>query len=98
MYIHKHVTWDPPKAIRNREKHGVSFEEAATVFLDANALDWDDEGHSRMEERRKRAGKSAQQRIVLVVYTARRTSDGQETIRIISARQASRKEREAYSR
>jgi hypothetical protein len=98
MYIHKCVTWDPPKAILNRDKHGVSFEEAATVFLDANALDWDDEGHSRMEERRKRIGKSAQQRIVLVVYTTRRTNDGQETIRIISARQASRKEREAYSR
>jgi uncharacterized DUF497 family protein len=42
-------TWDIGKAIANFEKHGVSFEEAATVFGDANGLDWDDPAHSAQE-------------------------------------------------
>jgi uncharacterized DUF497 family protein len=49
-------TWDVAKAISNYEKHGVSFEEAATVFRDANALDWQDLAHSQQEPRYKRLG------------------------------------------
>jgi uncharacterized DUF497 family protein len=90
--------WDPAKAIINFEKHEVSFEEAATVFADPDALDWKDEKHSEEETRFKRLGKSVLNKIVLVVYTYRRTEDEKEAIRIISARQANRKEREAYSR
>jgi hypothetical protein len=89
-------SWDAAKATRNFEKHGVAFDEAATVFADPEALDWSDLTHSRTEARSKRLGKSFAARVLLVVYTIRRARDGKETVRIISARQASRKERKAY--
>jgi uncharacterized DUF497 family protein len=89
--------WNTLKAISNYEKHGVPFEEAATVFGDPEALDWEDPDHSREERRSKRIGTSIERRILIVVYTIRRSKNGEETIRIISARQASRKERKAYS-
>ena len=90
-------SWDTAKAARNLRKHGVSCEEAATVFADPEALDWEDTGHSAVEPRSKRLGKSVAGRVLLLVYTIRRIKDGKETIRIISARQASQKERKAYS-
>ena len=90
--------WDVPKAIANFEKHGVPFEEAATVFGDSSALDWHDITHSHQERRFKRLGLSVSNRLLLVVYTIRRTRDEKETIRIISARPASRKEHQAYTR
>jgi hypothetical protein len=91
-------SWDPQKAIVNFEKHGVSVEEAATVFADTEGLDWEDLTHSDYETRYRRLGISVERNVLLVVYTIRRTGDGKETIRIISARQASRKERKSYSR
>src|SRR2546427_3379250 len=91
-------SWDIRKAIGNFEKHGVPFEEAATVFGDPDGLDWEDLAHSQRELRYKRGGISVAGRILLVVYTLRRAGDGKETIRIIGARQASRKERQTYSR
>ena len=91
-------SWDTNKAITNFEKHGVSFEESATVFGDPEALDWEDADHSHDEQRYKRLGKSVTGRVLLVVYTLRRLENEKETIRIISARQASSKERQAYSR
>jgi len=91
-------SWDPQKAILNFQKHGVPFEEAATVFADPDALEWDDPAHSQREVRLKRIGVSITGRVVLVVYTLRRGRDGKETVRIIGARQASRKERQAYTR
>jgi uncharacterized protein len=91
-------TWDVAKAIANFEKHGVSFEEAATVFGDVNGLDWDDPAHSSQERRFKRLGQSVSGRIVLVVYTVRGVGHEKETFRIISARPASRRERQAYTR
>jgi uncharacterized DUF497 family protein len=48
--------WDSRKAARNLEKHGVSFEEAATVFADPDALEWEDLEHSARENRFKRLG------------------------------------------
>jgi uncharacterized protein len=89
-------SWDPTKAIGNFEKHGVSFEEAATVFSDQLALEVDDIDHSDSESRFIRLGRSTTERILTVVYTIRERDHGQETIRIISARAASRKERKAY--
>ncbi|MEC4680795.1 MAG: BrnT family toxin [Nitrospirota bacterium] len=89
--------WDIQKAITNFEKHGVPFEEAATIFADPDGLDWEDLIHSQQEKRSKRVGQSITGRILLVVYTIRRTNHGKETIRIIGARQASRKERAAYT-
>ncbi len=90
-------SWDTRKALGNLKKYGVSFEEAATVFGDAEALDWDDPEYSLQEHRFKRLGASLSGRIVIVVYAPRRLKDGKEIIRIISARQATRKEREAYA-
>ncbi len=90
-------SWDIRKAISNYEKHGVSFKEAATIFVDPDALDFEDRQHSEDEDRHKRLGIAATGRIILVVYTLRVLANGKETIRIISARPASRKERKAYS-
>lgn len=90
-------TWDAQKAIINFHKHGVSFEEASTVFADAEGLDWEDLAHSTDEARYKRLGMSLNGNILIVIYTVRRSKDGKETIRVISARPASRKERKAYT-
>ena len=87
--------WDPRKAKSNRLKHGVSFEEAATAFLDPTGLDGEDVEHSESEERRLRLAKSSLGRVLVVAYTIRRTDD-EEVTRIISARRASRKERKKY--
>jgi uncharacterized DUF497 family protein len=90
-------SWDTRKALKNYEKHAVPFEEAATIFSDADGLDWEDLEHGQTERRSKRPGRSSQGRVLLVVYTLRRLANDTETIRIISARQASRKERKAYA-
>lgn len=90
-------SWDLRKAQVNYEKHGVAFEEAATVFADPAGLDWEDLAHSRQERRYKRLGRSVTGRMLLIVYTVRRMPHGHETIRVISARQALRKERQAYA-
>ena len=86
--------WDARKASANQEKHGASFEEAASVFGDPDALDGPDVGHSRQESRYLRLGRAATGRVLMVSYTRRRRGNG-ETIRIISARRASRRERAA---
>ena len=88
--------WDARKAAVNRTKHGVSFEEAATVFGDPDALDGPDLRHSDEESRFLPLGRAATGRVLIVAYTVRRRDHG-ETIRIISARRASRKERAAYA-
>jgi uncharacterized protein len=85
--------WDTRKASANQDKHGVSFEEAASVFGDHDA-DGPDVGHSGRELRHLRLGRAATGRVLMVAYTRRRRGDG-ETIRIISVRRASRKERAA---
>ena len=90
-------SWDARKALSNLKKHGVSFEEAAIVFADPEALDWDDPEHSNSEVRFKRLGTSVTGRILIVSYAPRRMKDAKEIIRIISARQATRKERQAYA-
>lgn len=87
---------DGKKANGNLLKHGVAFEEAATVFADPDALDGPDIGHSADEARFLRLGRSALGRALMVAYTFRR-SGNVETIRIISARRASRREGAAYS-
>jgi len=91
-------SWSTQKALINFEKHRISFEEAATVFADSDALDWEDLIHSQQERRFKRLGQSIQGHLLLVVYTVRRLKNGKETVRIISARAASRKERKAYAK
>jgi uncharacterized protein len=88
--------WDANKAATNLRKHGVSFEEAATVFADPDALDGPDLRHSEQEERSLRLGRSLTGRVLIAAYTVRGAGNG-ETIRIISARRASGKERAAYA-
>jgi uncharacterized DUF497 family protein len=87
--------WDPAKAAANLSKHGVSFDEAKTAFADTRGLDGPDIEHSSVEARFLRIGLSALGRILTNAYTVRRKDDV-EVIRIISARQASRKEKAAY--
>ena len=87
--------WDSRKAAANLSKHGVPFAEAASVFADPEALDGPDLRHSAQEARFLRLGRSLAGRVLMVAYTHRRSGDA-EKIRIISARRASRKERDAY--
>ena len=88
--------WDASKATTNVRKHGVSFDEAATVFADPDALDGPDLTHSVQEERSLRLGCSLLGRVLVVAYTIR-GSGNDEKIRIISARRANRQERAAYT-
>lgn len=88
--------WDGQRAAANSAKHGVSFEEAGTVFGDPDARDGPDLQHSGEESRFLRLGRAATGRVLIVSYILRRHRDG-EGIRIISARRASRKERAAYA-
>ena len=96
VYTEYVFEWDPRKAEANAAKHGVSFDDAVTVFLDGNALDGSDVRHSTAEPRFLRLGRAADGRVLMVAYTLRMSGDA-ETIRIISARRASRRERAAYS-
>jgi uncharacterized DUF497 family protein len=88
--------WDPRKAEANAGKHGVTFDDAVSVFLDTDALDGPDLQHSTAEPRSLRLGRAADGRVLMVAYTLRRRGDA-EAIRIISARRASRRERAAYA-
>jgi uncharacterized DUF497 family protein len=83
--------WDDDKAAANEEKHGVKFEEAATVFGDRLSLTIADVLHSEGEERYITMGKSSGQRVLVVVHL-----EDDERIRIISAREATSAERKAY--
>lgn len=84
--------WDAAKAQRNIRKHGVSFEEAATVFLDPFAMTFNDPDHSADERRYITIGVSSRQRLLLVAHGDKDES----TIRLISAREATRREKNAY--
>ena len=84
--------WDRRKAQSNWRKHGVSFEEAATAFLDPDGLDGEDLEHSESDPRRLRLAKSGSGRVLLIAYTIR-SEGNEETTPIISARRARRKER-----
>jgi len=83
--------WDPAKARQNLTKHGVSFEEAQSVFFDPSSVTIADPDHSIREPRFVINGYSIRQRQLVVVHTDR---DGR--IRIISARPANRLERKLY--
>ncbi len=83
--------WDPAKAIANLERHGVSFEEAVTVFQDPLAKVHPDPDHSESEPREILIGHSARRDLLLVAFT-----DRQGKIRLISARKVTRRERRDY--
>ena len=87
--------WDGAKEAENRRKHGVSFQEAETVFSDDHALLIDDPEHSDNEPRFVLLGLSSRLRTLVVVHAHRATED---VIRLISARKANRRERANYNR
>ena len=87
--------WDAEKASINQKKHGVTFEEAQTVFADYDALRIFDPDHSEDEDRFILLGMSAVLRILVVCHCYR---ENDEKIRIISARKATKKESAAYER
>ena len=84
--------WDPRKAKRNLAKHGVSFDDAKMVFDDDLFQAFADPDHSTEESRFIIMGQSKQGRLLVVAYTERF-----DTIRIISAREATRRERKTYA-
>ena len=88
--------WDPRKAESNLSKHGVSFEDAMTVFLDPQALTIFDDDHNDEEDRWVTLGQSSGQKLLLVVHTHVEISDEAVAIRIISARRPTRKEADQY--
>ena len=83
--------WDPKKAAANFKKHGVTFQEAATVFGDPLAITFQDPDHSMNEERQMTFGLSLQKRLIVVAHAERK-----DRTRIISARPMDRKERVIY--
>ena len=85
--------WDPRKDAENQRKHRISFQEARTVFANEYAVLLDDPDHSTAEERYILLGLSTSFRVLVVVHTYRR---GDDTIRIISARKATKPERRQY--
>ena len=89
--------WDVAKERLNIKKHRVSFEQASYVFADPFALNKHDDEHSQDEERWILLGKALNKTILLVVHTYR-DSNGKEFVRIISARKANQKEKQAYQK
>src|SRR5574341_1519519 len=87
--------WDVSKSQSNAWKHGISFEEAATTWTDANAIERHDVEHSEEEERWLRIGMSSRD-AVLVIWFSVRVDGEEETVRIIGARKATRSERRLY--
>lgn len=86
--------WDPAKNQANRRKHGVSFEEAETAFADDGALLIHDPDHSDQEDRFVLLGFSSALRALVVCHCY---PSGDDVIRIISARKATRREQLAYN-
>jgi uncharacterized DUF497 family protein len=83
--------WNPDKAVVNLKKHGVSFTEAATVFGDPLSITFPDPDHSNNESRYITIGLSRNGRLLILAHT-----DRNNRIRIISAREATRRERRFY--
>jgi uncharacterized protein len=88
----KKVEWHPKKNASNLKKHGISFEEAYTVFFDSNAVEFYDDDNPSEESRFLLLGSSFKLRLLLICYCVR---EG-DTIRIISARKATSTESKEY--
>ncbi len=87
--------WNRAKDSANQKKHGVSFEEAKSVFFDEFAVQFYDEEHSEEEDRFIMLGMSNESRVLVVCHCERNEGN---TIRIISARKATKKERSFYTK
>lgn len=89
--------WDSRKALSNIKKHGISFEQAAQVFLDPLAITVFDETHSSNEERWITLGQNTNRDLLVVSHAFLQTDADRSLIRIISARLATKQETRAYS-
>ncbi len=87
--------WDEDKNITNIKKHGISFDEASTVFFDERAILFDDPEHSEDEERFLLLGMSEEANLCIVCHCYRKSDT---VIRLISARKATKKESDRYVR
>jgi uncharacterized protein len=90
--------WDPGKAAQNQRKHRVSFEQAATVFLDQQALSVYDSEHSENEDRWITLGSDKQGALLVVCHTFREIGASNAVVRLISSRKATKAERKQYER
>ena len=89
--------WDPTKAKTNFRKHRISFERASEIFLDPFMLSVFDEAHSTNEDRWLTVGKDRNDVTIVVVHTFREIDSDNSTIRIISARRATKQEDKQYN-
>jgi hypothetical protein len=90
------ITWDPIKAQSNIAKHGLTFVQAATVLNDALALTVFDAAHSEFEERWFTLGMSSDGKLLALSHTYQHAGPIHVRVRIISAREATRRERQQY--
>jgi uncharacterized DUF497 family protein len=88
--------WDSQKAKENLQKHRISFERAATIFHDPQALSIFDVAHSQDEDRWVTLGSDSSGTLLVVVHTFHALDDAARRVRIISARKATRKEARQY--
>jgi uncharacterized DUF497 family protein len=88
--------WDPAKARQNLQKHGISFERAARVFLDPFAISIFDEHHSETEDRWVTIGAEANEVLLVVVHTFRSVDADVSLVRLVSARKATKEETHQY--
>jgi uncharacterized DUF497 family protein len=89
--------WDPQKAISNRQKHGISFELAASVFKDPKAASIFDEDHSGKEDRWITVGMAATGAILVVNHTFAAARQDTVVVRLISSRKATKAEQKQYA-
>jgi uncharacterized DUF497 family protein len=90
------VEWDPDKARENEAKHGISFDNAAKVLLDPLAMTIYDDSHSTIDEDRWVTMGRSDEDLLVVVHTFRDAGPSDAHVRIISARHATKREREQY--
>lgn len=90
------IVWDDAKALGNLVKHGVAFAQAATVMLHPLALTVFDEAHSETEERWFTLGQSSEGQLLAIAHTYHMLNANMARIRLISAREATRWERQQY--
>ena len=89
--------WDAQKAVFNLKKHGVTFEQAASIFFDALSLTILDVAHSQLEERWFTLGYTTAGTLLAVAHTYQETGSNNIRIRIISARPATKQEQHFYA-
>ena len=88
--------WDPIKAKENIHNHNISFQRAGTIFRDTHAISIFDDKHSQKEERWITIGRDNSEILLVVSHTFREIDASSCSIRIISARKATKKERKQY--